>query len=134
MKVYERSLKENPGFWFAANNLAFLLAETSTRPEELARARQLAEEALRQRPGETALLDTLGWVSFRQGDLAHARGLIEQALTAAPESDVLNFHLGAVLLKLGQRDEARVRLEKALDGEEDFPGRVEAEKMMKELG
>jgi len=68
MKVYERALKENPSFWFAANNLAFLLAETSTKKEDLTRAKDLAEEAIKQRPNEPALIDTLGWVYFRMGD------------------------------------------------------------------
>jgi len=133
-KVYERAIKENPNFWFAANNLAFLLTETSTGKEELARAKTLAEEAIRQRPNEPALTDTLGWVYFRMGDLGQARGLIEQALAAAPDADVLNYHMGAVLLKLGQRDAAREKLKKALDGSGDYLGRGEAEKMLKELG
>jgi tetratricopeptide (TPR) repeat protein len=132
--IYQRALNENPGFWFAANNLALLIGETATRREDLMRAKQLAENALKQRPGEAAILDTLGWVHFRLGDLGQARGLIEQALVAAPESDVLNYHLGAVLLGQGQKDEARARLQKALDGEDDFPGRDEAQKKLKDLG
>ena len=52
---------------------------------------------------------------------------------AAPEDDVLNYHLGAVLLKQGQKDEARERLRKALEDEGSYPGRAEAEKLLKEL-
>jgi tetratricopeptide (TPR) repeat protein len=134
IQVYERALKENPGFWFAANNLAFLLSEASQGPADLTRAKNLAEGALRLRPNEPAILDTLGWVLFRMGDVTQARALIEQALTGAPEADVLNYHMGAVLVKLGQKDQARDRLLKALDGDEDFAGRKEAERLMKELG
>ena len=134
MQVYERALKENPGFWFAANNLAFLICESSDKKEDLARAKTLAEEALRQRPNDPSVLDTLGWVHFRLGDSRQARGLIEQALAAAPDADVLNYHLGAVLLKQGQKDEAREKLKKSLQEEGAFPGRPEAEKMLKDLG
>ena len=133
MQVYERALKENPGFWFAANNLAFLIAETNTAKTGLERAKTLVEEALKQRPNEPALLDTLGWVYFRMGDNPQARSLIEQALAASPEEGVLNYHLGAVLLKLGQKEEARERLEKALAGEGDYPGRADAARLLKEL-
>jgi len=80
------------------------------------------------------VLDTLGWIYFRLGDARQARGLIEQALAAAPDAGVLNFHLGAVLLMQGQKDEAREKLKKALQEEADFPGRSEAEKMLKDLG
>ena len=134
MKVYERALKENPGFWFAANNLAFLTAETATKKEDLGRAKTLAEDAIKMQPNQPALVDTLGWVYFRMGDIGQARGLIEQALAAAPNSDVLNYHMGAVLLKLGQKDEAREKLRKALEGAEDYPGRGDAEKLLKEIG
>jgi tetratricopeptide (TPR) repeat protein len=134
IKVYERALKENPNFYFAANNLAFLLSETSTKKEDLARAKALAEDAIKMQPQEPALVDTLGWVYFRMGDTAQARGLLEQALAAAPDADVLNYHMGAVLLKLGQKDEAREKLRKALEGNGDYPGRGDAEKLMRELG
>jgi predicted negative regulator of RcsB-dependent stress response len=46
----------------------------------------------------------------------------------------MNFHLGAVLLMQGQKDEAREKLKKALQETADFPGRSEAEKMLKDLG
>jgi tetratricopeptide (TPR) repeat protein len=133
MQVYERALKENPGFWFAANNLAFLIAETTPSKTGLERAKLLVEEALKMRPNEAALLDTLGWVYFRMGDIPQARGLIEQAISASPEEAVLNYHLGAVLVNLGQREEAREKLEKALAGESDYPGRAEAARLLKEL-
>jgi tetratricopeptide (TPR) repeat protein len=134
MKIYERALKENPSFWFAANNLAFLLAETSAKKEDLSRAKALAEEAIKQRPNEAAIIDTLGWVYFRMGDYVQARGLIEQALAASPEADVLNYHMAAALMKLGQKDAAGEKLKKALNGKDDYPGRREAERMLKELG
>ena len=133
MQVYERALKENPGFWFASNNLAFLIAETDGSKPKLERAKTLVEEALKARPNEPALLDTLGWVYFRMGDTQQARSLIEQALAASPEEGVLNYHMGAVLTKLGQKDEAREKLEKALAGEGDFPGKADAARLLIEL-
>jgi tetratricopeptide (TPR) repeat protein len=131
--MYERALKENPGFWFASNNLAFLMAETNASKTGLERAKTLAEEALKARPNEPGLLDTLGWVYFRMGDTQQARSLIEQALADSPEEGVLNYHMGAVLTKLGQKDEAREKLEKALAGEGDFPGKADAARLLKEL-
>ena len=133
MQVYERALKENPGFWFASNNLAFLIAEANGTKGDLERARGLAEDALKLRPNEPALLDTLGWVYFRMGNVQQARALIEQALAVSPEEGVLNYHMGAVLAGLGQKEEARERLEKALAGESDYPGRAEAAKLLKDL-
>jgi tetratricopeptide (TPR) repeat protein len=133
MDVYGRALDENPRFWFAANNLAFLISETSNEKQALTRAATLAENALKQRPNDPAILDTLGWVHFRRGDLKQARVLIEQALAAAGDSALMSYHYGAVLLKAGDEEDARRKLEKALEGDSDFPGRAEAEKMLRDM-
>jgi len=133
MQVYELALKENPGFWFASNNLAFLIAETDSAKAGIERAKSLVEDALKARPNEPALLDTLGWVYFRMGDIQQARNLIEQALSASPEEGVLNYHMGAVLARLGQKEEAREKLEKALAAETDYPGRADAARLLKDL-
>ena len=63
-----------------------------------------------------------------------SQNALKAQLAGAPEADVLNYHMGAVLVKLGQKDQARERLSKALDGGEDFAGRKEAERLLKELG
>jgi Flp pilus assembly protein TadD len=134
IKIYEQALKENPDFWFAANNLASLVSETSTDKEDLKRALRPAERALQLRPADPQILDTLGWVHYRLGEYEQARGLIEQALSVAPDGPIFNYHLGMVLYKSGKLEQARARLEKALDGDEDFYGREEARATLKQLG
>jgi tetratricopeptide (TPR) repeat protein len=133
MQVYASALEADTDFWFAANNLAFLIAETTQMKADLERAKALALKAVQTRPQNPALLDTLGWVLFRMGDLQMAQRLIEQALFAAPEDEVLNYHLGAVLKQLSRNGDAREKLEKALTGERDFCGREEAKQMLAEL-
>ena len=134
MQVYEDALKHNPDFWFASNNLAYLISEATTDPGALKRAYQLAERAIALRPDEPAVLDTLAWVSYQQKDYNRAVGFMEQALERAPDAAILNFHMGMILTKLDRHEEARERLEKALSGGEDFMGRDIAEKTLKELG
>ena len=133
MQVYETALKRNPNFWFAANNLAYLISEATSDAGALKRARKLAERALSLRPDEPAVLDTLGWVFYQQKDYQQAHGLIEQALAAAPDAAILNFHMGMVLVGLDRNAEARQRLQKALSGEQKFKGRELAEKTLNEL-
>jgi len=133
MLVYERALKQNKDFWFAANNLAFLLSEQSDKSEDFKRAESLAKSALRLRPGDPSIMDTLGWVNYRLGDYKQAQDLIQQALQNAPDSAILNYHMGMVLYKEGQGEAARAKLEKALDSGEHFIGRDEAERALKEL-
>jgi len=123
MDVYERALVQNPNFWFAANNLAFLIAENSQSKAEQERAVDLALGALKIRPGDPAILDTLGWVHYRIGNNSQAGELIEQALKGAPDAAILNYHMGMVHYKNGEKEASRDRLQKALESEGDFYGR-----------
>ena len=133
MQVYERALTADPNFWFAANNLAFLLSEFSDQKADLDRALELSQKALKQRPGDPAILDTIGWVYYRLGDFSKAQGLIEQALAGAPDSAILNYHMGMALYKTDQIEEAREKLEKALAGDDEFTGRKEAEETLNKI-
>jgi len=133
MRVYEKALRANPGFWFAANNLAFLLTEASDLESDFERAIRLAKDALKHRPGDALILDTLGWAHYRLGNYNQATGLIEQALVEVPDNPILNYHMGMVLYKSVRLDEARERLQKALSQKEDFYGRSEAEKTLNAL-
>jgi tetratricopeptide (TPR) repeat protein len=133
MQVYERALTADPNFWFAANNLAFLLSEFSAQKADHDRALELAQKALKQRSGDPAILDTIGWVYYRLGDFSRAQGLIEQALAGAPDSAILNYHMGMALYKTNQIEEAREKLEKALAGDDEFYGRTEAEETLSRI-
>jgi tetratricopeptide (TPR) repeat protein len=133
IKVYEQALKENPNFWFAANNLAFLLSEQSEERADLERALKLAHSSLKIRRSDPAVLDTIGWIYYRMGDYNQAQGYIERAVAGAPDSPILNYHLGMVLYKNDKPFEAQEKLEKALEGDADFYGRDLAEKTLKEL-
>jgi thioredoxin-like negative regulator of GroEL len=58
---------------------------------------------------------------------------MEQVVATAPDTAIFNYHIGMVLYKGGENDAARERLEKALEGDQDFLGRDEAERTLKEL-
>jgi tetratricopeptide (TPR) repeat protein len=133
MEVYERALKADPNFWFAANNLAFLLSEFSAEKTDLDRALGLSQKALKQRPGDPAILDTIGWVHYRLGDFNKAQDFIEQALAGAPDSAILNYHMGMALYKTDQIEKARQKLGAALAGDDEFYGRKEAEETLKKI-
>ena len=46
---------------------------------------------------------------------------------------MLNYHMGAVLAKSGDRLDARERLTAALAGDDSFPGRKDAEALLRGL-
>jgi Flp pilus assembly protein TadD len=67
------------------------------------------------------------------GQYDKARVQIEKALKKNPANAESNYHLGVVLFKTGQKNEAKTRIEAALKPGKDFPGKPEAEKLLKEI-
>ena len=71
--AYEEILRCSPAYVPALNNLAGLLADS---PDEIERARQLAEQARSLAPDEAAIADTLGWILYQQGNFTRASALL----------------------------------------------------------
>ena len=130
IQVYRNALDNNPRFWFAANNLAFLLSENATSPTELEKALKMAQQAQQYRPGSPQILDTLGWIYYKMGDTNRAHGFVSKALAFAPDSPILNYHMGMVLYQDGKKDQAKEKLEKSLSEKNPFYGRQVAEKTL----
>ncbi len=131
--VYERALSKRPDFWQGANDLAALLSDYG-RKEDLGRAMELAQRALKRRPDEPVVLDTVGWVHYRQGDPKRALDYLRTAQARLPGNPEINYHYGMALAATGKKDEAREYLEKAASAEGDFPGKAEAAGALKEIG
>ncbi|BBO68351.1 hypothetical protein DSCA_22810 [Desulfosarcina alkanivorans] len=133
ISVYETAVATVPGFWSAANRLAFLLADTATSVETLDRALKFATAAYRVKPGHAAIIDTLGWIHYKKGETKQALHLYEQLIIAAPEDPVVNYHMGVVLKKSGDIDTAREKLLTATRAATHFVGREHAEALLKEM-
>ncbi len=86
----------------AMNALGYTLADHS---KELGKARRLIERAHAAAPKNSAILDSLGWVSFRQGRDADAALYLREAYEGDRNGDIA-AHLGEVLWKLGKPAEA----------------------------
>jgi putative PEP-CTERM system TPR-repeat lipoprotein len=128
--VYEEVIRAAPDNVIALNNLAWAMAQTGRANEALPHARRAATLA----PENPAILDTLGTTLVRAGQPAEAVAPLRKAVEKAPNARPIEFHLAEALAKQGQRDEARGILRRALSGNEQFPERAEAEKLLRELG
>lgn len=129
-QLYKEAFTAVPTLWAAANNYAFIQSEFFNDTADLTEALTHARNALKLKPGEPIILDTLGWVYYRMGNLAQAHEELKKALDKTPDNPVVNYHLGMVLEAQGKQQEARVLLEKALAGNEDFPGADVARKVL----
>lgn len=109
---FQKCLALRPGMHEAMNYLGYMWAE---RGENLPRARDLIDKAVKAEPTNAAYLDSMGWVLFKQNKAADALGWLIKARDFSPEPDSTLFeHLGDVYAALGNRKEARAAFEKSL--------------------
>lgn len=107
-------LKIEPGHAQALNAYGFTLADLTDRYEE---AYELVNAALKQKPGDPYILDSLGWVEYRMGNYSKAEDYLRQALSRRNDQEIA-AHLVEVLLAAGKTDEAKKIWAKA---NKDFP-------------
>lgn len=101
----------------ALNALGYLLGSHSTRYQE---ALGYVRSALKARPGDPAIMDSLGWILYRMGHLDKARRLLTKAYRKLPDPEVA-AHLGEVLWMLGEREQAREIWQSVLTDQPDAP-------------
>ena len=130
---YEKAYALNQRSWLVANDLAFLIAESSSSPGDLDRALGIAEKARTLNPEAFNVLDTLGWLHYKKGEAPKAVELLRQVQSKKPEVPEVNFHLGMALFQAGKLQEAKQMLNKALSGTGAFAGRDEATRTLAKI-
>ncbi len=103
-------LKSDPDHVQALNALGYTLADRTDRIQE---AKGYIEQALKLRPNDFFILDSMGWVQYRLGNQAEAVRYLQQALTLKQDAEVA-AHLGEVLWSMGNQQEARKVWRRAL--------------------
>ena len=115
---YRKALDKDPNAVIAANNLAWLYAETGKG--NLDEAVRLAQGVVQKHPNVAGFIDTLGWVYYKKGlhgaaveQLRKAVSLNEAQARAAngTPSAAYHYHLGMALQGKGDMEEARRELE-----------------------
>lgn len=103
-----RVLQLKPNDADAMNALGYTLADRTdkSRTDQIGEALALIEKALKLKPGEPAIIDSLGWVQYRLGHLDDAVKQLRAAYRKQPDPEIA-AHLGEVLWVSGRKDEAR---------------------------
>jgi len=87
----------------ALNALGYTLADRTERHQE---ALELIGRALKLKPEEPAIIDSMGWVQYRLGNRTEALKHLRRAYELQPDAEIA-AHLGEVLWVDGNRVEAR---------------------------
>jgi tetratricopeptide (TPR) repeat protein len=96
-------LSRRPDNADALNALGYTLTLYSTRYQE---ARSYIEKALRLKPDDPAIMDSMGWVEYHLGNYPAALGYLRKAYAQLADPDVA-AHLSQTLWAAGDKQEAR---------------------------
>lgn len=129
-KAYERVIEIDRSAPVAANNLAYIYAETDGNLDVALGLAQTAKEGL---PDSPQVDDTLGWIYHKKGLHSLAVPPLLRSIDQDPGDPLFHYHLGMVYAATGETSKARASLEKALALDASFPGAAEARRVLSEL-
>ena len=75
---------------------------------------QLIEKAVKLKPDDGYIVDSLGWAHYRMGNYKEAVRWLERAVELRPDDPILNDHLGDGLWRVGREREALFQWNQAL--------------------
>ncbi len=96
------------------------------RGENLEEGRKLIETAVRQRPTDGYIVDSLGWAHYLMGEYEDAVEELERAIELTPADPTINDHLGDAYWRVGRELEARFQWQRALSLEPEEDGAADA--------
>lgn len=112
MKIMEKLVKINPEHAGALNYLGYTWADSKAN---LNQAFLYLSRAVKLKPDNAYIRDSLGWLHYRQGKIDEARKMLEQAVSMSPDDPAMLDHLAEVCLAAGDAEEALRRWRKALE-------------------
>jgi len=87
----------------ALNYLGYTYAELG---ENLDEAERLIKAALKQKPDDGYITDSLGWVYYKKGLFDKALKYLEKAVSIVPDDPIILEHLGDIYLKISNKKKA----------------------------
>ena len=126
-KRYEQVIALDSRAPVAANNLAWIYAETGGNLDV---ALQLAQTAKAQLPDTPEVDDTLGWIYYKKGVQTLAIAAFRASVDKDPKNATYLTHLGLAYAKNGDVLKARETLENALKADPNAHGADEARKVL----
>ncbi|NOQ88638.1 MAG: tetratricopeptide repeat protein, partial [Gammaproteobacteria bacterium] len=105
----------------ALNALGYTLADRTSRYKE---AQEYIKRAAALVPDDPAILDSLGWVSYRLGEMDEALKWLSKAFAKLEDAEIA-AHYGEVLWHANQKDKAREIWNKGKEQNADNPVLIE---------
>jgi putative PEP-CTERM system TPR-repeat lipoprotein len=129
-KQYEKVMAIDPRAPVAANNLAWIYAESGANLDV---ALQLAQTAKAGLPESPEVDDTLGWIYYKKDLVSQALPPLRAAVARNARYPDYHYHLGLALVKSGDAAGGRQSIERALQLDPNFSAAADARKTLATL-
>jgi tetratricopeptide (TPR) repeat protein len=130
-KAFERALRLDPHAGAAANNLAWIYAETGGSLEIALDLARTAQAAL---PDQPEVNDTLGWVYYKKDQPQLAVAALRHSVELDPQNATSSYHLALAYERSGDRINARRMLELYLKLDPSSARSTDVKKRLEALG
>ena len=128
MDAMRKVISLDPKHSNALNYLGYTYADLGQNLDE---AERLILEALKYKPNDGYITDSLGWVYYKKGEFEKALEYLQKAVGIVPDDPIMLEHLGDAYLKLGDKTNALKFYRKSLEHKEK--DKEELEKKIREL-
>ena len=116
VSTMEKIIELNPKNADALNFIGYTYA---LQNKDLDKAEKLILEALKLKPGEGYIEDSLGWLYFVKGDLKNAKIWLEKASKLKPKEPVILEHLADLYVKEGELLKAQELYQRVMEFDPD---------------
>jgi len=103
IEIMKHVIGLDPQHYNALNYLGYTYTESGKNLDE---AEQLISRALKIKPDDGYITDSLGWVYYKKGDYATALQFLKKAAALVPDDPIILEHLGDAYMKMNTPDKA----------------------------
>ncbi len=121
---FQKALGFEPDHPYVLNYLGYSWADQGKNLED---ALNMITKAVKLRPEDAYIVDSLGWVYFKLEKFNQAVAPLEKAVALFPGDPTINDHLGDAYWKVGRKHEARFQWSRALSFAEEDPENLSEE-------
>jgi len=130
MDMMEKVIKMKTDHAAALNYIGYTWADKGIN---LSKALEYINRAVKLKPENGYIRDSLGWIYFRLGRLKEARAEIEKAIKISGEDSAIYEHLGDINSQLGKHSEALEAYRKSIEFSSDSKAQAKVLKKIEAL-
>jgi len=130
IETMQKVIALDPKHANALNYLGYTYADLGRNLDE---AERLVKEALKYKPNDGYITDSLGWVYYKKGQFDKALKYIKKAVELVPDDPIMLEHMGDVYQKLNDKPNALKYYQKSLKIKEKDKDKEALEKKIRQL-